>query len=196
MLLTTQDRFFNIFPENKKGASDAGFNLALDMRIRSVSHGVEKYIRRSIETISRVNRFTPETGLGTKQIRLSAFPIVSITSLTIFGDSYTEDEYYTVDNESGVISFQNHIFRTTPLYENAIVVTYVGGMAIDTAEFDLNYPDIESEVLTQIQFELTRIKTIALKSESNGASSSQLNDYGFMKSLTDCLDRYRKEMWA
>lgn len=196
MLLTTKDRFYNIFPENKKGVGDLSFNLALDMRINSVSHAVEKYLRRGIEAISRVNRFAPENGRGTKQIRLSAFPVISIASLTIFGDLYTENEDYTVDNESGVISFQNHIFRETPLYENAIVVTYIGGMAIDTAEFDLNYPDIESEVLTQIQFELTRIKTIALKSESNGASSSQLNEYGFTNSLIACLDRYRRVNWA
>jgi hypothetical protein len=196
MLLTTKDRFFNMFPENKKGVSDPSFISDLDMRIKSVSYGVEKYLRRGIDSISRVNRFTPETGLGTKQVRLSAFPVSSVTSVVIFGDEYTEGSDFIVDNESGVISFLNRIFRETPLYENAIVVTYIGGMATDTDNFVDLYPDIESEVLTQIQFELTRIKTIALKSQSNGASSSQLNDYGLTNSLIACLDRYRKVSWA
>jgi len=96
-----------------------------------------------------------------------------------------------LNDTDGVIHFAYPIIRQEPLYERKISVTYVGGMAEDTADFISKYPDIELEVLTQINFEIKRVNDIAMKSVSNGQCSSSLNPYGFLDSLVTVLNRYK-----
>lgn len=190
MNLTTKDRYFELFPE--ASSSTQAKDLAkINMRIAAVSANVERFLGRYTQESERTEKFTPDCGTGTKQIRLKAFPIASITSVSSYDTTLIEDEDYLLNDTDGVIHFAYPIVRQEPLYERKISVTYVGGMAEDTADFISKYPDIELEVLTQINFEIKRVNDIAMKSVSNGQSSSSLNPYGFLDSLVTVLNRYK-----
>lgn len=195
MLLTTVDRYLKIFPEATPGISKPGASDAIEMRINAVSRNVEKYLGRKVEVAERTEKFTPASGTGTKQVRVSAYPIESIESVSII-DSLQDAESYNTDLETGVISFCTEIFRDAIPFEGSIIVAYTGGMASDTADFIDKYPDIEMEILTQVRFEILRVKDIAMKSVANGATTSQLNPYGMTDSLIAVLDGYRKVEWA
>lgn len=196
MNLTTADRYMTLFPESKASASDSGYVGSLNMRINSVSRSVEKYLDRKLETAERSDYFTPSNGVGTKTVRVSAFPIVSIESVKL-GGVELDSSYYTVNKETGVISFVTQITRDTAIpYEDSLCVTYTGGMATNTASFIELFPDIEIEVLTQIRFEIMRVKDIAMKSVATGQTTAQLNPYGFLDALVAVLDRYRPLGWA
>lgn len=192
MNLTTADRYLALFPESSPMISKAAELTKLNMRIASVSRNVEKYLGRNVEIGDVVEKFSPDCGTGTKRVRLKAFPIASITSVSVFGSTLEEDTDYNVDYDNGVINFAYNIIRLIPLYENAIVVTYNGGMASSVSDFYTDYVDIEAEVLMQINFELKRAPDIAMKSVSNGQTSSQLNPYGFIDSLITVLNRHKK----
>ena len=190
MNLTTADRYFALFPESKKSAQDTDI-IKIEMRIASVSVNVEKYLNRAVQVLARTEKFTPDNGLGTKSVFVSAFPISSVTSVSVYGEALASDEF-NYDSATGEISFAERVERIEPLFERSIAVTYTGGMALDTDSFDATYTDIEIEILNQVNFELKRIGDIAMKSVANGQTSSQLNEYGLMGSLTTVLDRYRR----
>lgn len=195
MKLTTANRYFTLFTEANSQTSKPAEIAKIEMRIASVSANVEKYLERKVENIERTEKFTPDNGTGTKSVRLSAYPVEEIDTITVYETELTEGEFSS-DLESGLISFAIPVERLEPLFERSIAVTYTGGMADDTADFIEKYPDIEMEVLTQVNFEAKRVADIAMKSVSNGQTTSQLNPYGFLDSLITVLDRYKKVMWA
>jgi len=191
MILTTADRYFTLFPESFQSASKPSEVAKINMRIISISRNVETYLGRSILKMQRTEYFTPEKGSGTKSVRLRAYPVESIDLLTIFEDEMTDD-YFRVNNLSGQVSFSFPVERLELHYENAIVVKYTGGMAEDTDDFINQFPDIEMEVLMQVNFEVKRSADIAMKSVANGQTTSQLTPYGFLDSLIAVLDRHKK----
>jgi hypothetical protein len=191
MELTTKDRYFSFFPDDTKGASSPAFSAQLGMRIASVSKAVERFLERNgrlIEVKERVATETP-TRNGLKGFRVAGYPIASVASLTVYNESIAEEDY-TVDKSFGNVYLRNTVMQIQPLFENCIRLTYTGGMALDTEDFIANFPDIESAVLMQINFELQRYKTIANKTISNGASSSTMNHYGLMEELVRILESY------
>ena len=196
MDLTTIDRYLTLFPGASPTASDNGVPEQIGMRITAVSKTVEKYLKRGIEIKERTAKFTPLSGSGTRQIRLPAYPINELGSITVFGEELVVDDEYVVNNEDGVLSFNHRITRCQAPFSDSIVATWTGGMALDTASFIEEYPDIEVEVLMQVRFEMMRHKDIAMKSVSNGQSSSSLVAYGLLESLRECLDRYARIDWA
>ena len=195
MNLTTSTRYYNLFTEAVSSASKPHEVAKIEMRIASISRSVEKYMNRFVKIEERTERFTPDNGTGTKSVMVSAYPITEIESVSVYGTELSTDEY-DVDEASGIISFKHSVIREQCQYERAISVTYTGGMADDTAAFCENYPDIEMEVLTQVNFEVKRIGDIAMKSVANGQTTSQLNPYGLIDSLIVVLDRYRKVEFA
>lgn len=192
MNLTTAERYFTLFPASNAANQDAGKVAQINARISAISAKVQRYLSRKTEVAERTELFTPESGLGTLSIRLSAYPVTEIDTLTVYGDIYTaENSDFTLDSEMGVVSFSVPVSRDAVLYQNGISVKYTGGMADDTADFISKYPDIESLVLDQVFFELQRMQNIANKSIAGPSSSAQLNEYGLMPALADCLDDYR-----
>lgn len=192
MLLTTKDRYFAFYPDDTAGAASASFPAQLDMRIASVSRTVERYLERNgryAELTERTQTFTPDMD-GTRSVRVMGYPIESIESVTVDGDLLVAGDDYIPNSTLGVINFSVEYFPVQAIPEESISVIYTGGMAEDTAAFVESYPDIESAVLTQVNFELTRYKTIANKSISNGASSSSMNHYGLLDEVIRILDSY------
>jgi len=192
MNVTTVDRFFELYPESMASSSKQVEVAKINRRIDAVSRAVELYLGRKTEIDERLQKFTPDNGNGTKSVKLSAYPIQSITSVSIFGETQTEGIDYSVDEDLGIIYFAFPVERSIQLFENGISVIYAGGMADDVDNFILMYPDIEAEVLMQINFEIKRMGDIAMKSVANGNTSSQLNPYGFQDSLIAILDRYKR----
>jgi len=188
MDLTTKDRYLAMFPEDQKAwtASPTAF---LSMRITSVSASVARYLDRHVTNEERIEKFTPEDGMGTLTVRVKGYPIEEVDSIEIFDTALSSDEFVFTD--TGLIQFYDRITREELPYQDKISVKYTGGMADDTADFIAKYPDIEANVLMQIKFELERTKTISSKTVAAGATSSQMNPYGFMDELIRCLDRYK-----
>lgn len=193
MDLTTKDRYFEFFPDAVDGAAKASFTAQLGMRISAVSKSVIRYLEkngRHVESKERVEKFTPAKD-GTRNIRLKGYPVAEIDLLTVFDDGwYSEDGDFVLDAPFGTILFNQKIYRDDDLYLGAISVTYTGGMAADTAGFISEYPDIESAVLMQVNFELSRYKSIANKSQANGAATTSYNEYGLLPELARVLDSY------
>ena len=193
MDLTTKDRFFAFFPDSTDGAAKQSFTAQLGMRISSVSKSVIRYLEnkgRHVEAKERTEKFTPAKD-GTREVRLKGYPVSGVESVTVFGDAWTsEDGDFVVNSAFGNILFNQKIYRDDDLYHGAISVTYTGGMAADTDGFVNEYPDIESAVLMQISFELSRYKSIANKSQANGAATTSYNDYGLLPELCRILDSY------
>lgn len=195
MNLTTADRYMKLFSDAKPSASDVNYAGMLDMRISAISKSVEKYLQRKIMVGEYTDYFTPTNGTGTKSVRVSAFPIVSVQKVMLSGTEL-DASTYAVDKQNGIVSFIEPITRDMAIpYQDCISVVYTGGMAENTADFISEFPDIEIEVLTQIRFEILRVKDIAMKSVANGQTTSQLNPYGFLDSLINILERYRPIGW-
>lgn len=191
MNLTTENRYLDYFPSSSSIAGKADKTKAVALRIASVSAKVQQFLFRHIESTERTEVFTPDSGAGTKSIRLKGYPVSEIDTLTVYGDVILEnDGDFSLDAETGLITFPTRILRESESYANAISVKYTGGMASDTADFAEKYPDIESLVCDQVYFELTRVQNIANKSIAGAASSSQLNEYGLLPALTDALEPY------
>ena len=193
MDLTTKDRYFAFFPDAADGAAKASFTAQLGMRISAVSKSVIRYLEkkgRHVEAKERTEKFTPAKD-GTRSIRLAGYPVSEIELLTVFDDGwYADDGDFVLNAMFGEVLFNQKIYRDDDLYLGAISVTYTGGMAADTDSFVEEYPDIESAVLMQVNFELSRYKSIANKSQANGADTTSENDYGPMPELVRILDSY------
>lgn len=195
--LTTADRFFAMFPSSSPSAAKADDKRPIEMRITAISQKVERYLNRFIESAERTESFTPDCGRGTSIIRLKAYPVESVESLTVYDQEYVEaNDDFVIDKETGTIQLSYPAIQQfvciNPM--NAIVVEYTGGMADDTQDFIDKYPDIESLVLDQVNFELTRVKNIANKSIAGAATTSQLNEYGLLPALCDTLELYKRRM--
>lgn len=193
MDLTTKDRYFAFFPDATDGAAKASFTAQLGMRISAVSKSVIRYLEkkgRHVEEKVRIEKFTPAKD-GTRSIRLPGYPVSEIELLTVFGDSwFSDDGDFVLNATFGEVIFNQKIYRDDDLYLGAISVTYTGGMAVDTVFFVEEYPDIESAILMQVNFELSRYKSIANKSQANGAATTSYNDYGLLPELVRVLDSY------
>ena len=193
MDLTTKDRYFAFFPDSIDGAAKASFTAQLGMRISSVSKSVIRYLERKgrhAEAKERIEKFTPAKD-GTREVRLKGYPVTEIDLLTVFGDEWNSDDGdFVLDAATGNVLFNQKIFRDDDLYQGAISVSYTGGMAADTATFVAEYPDIESALLMQVNFELSRYKSIATKTQANGAATTAYNEYGLLPELARVLDSY------
>jgi hypothetical protein len=196
--LTTVDRYYAMFPDTASASGTTSApgkpekKLPVEMRIKSISAKVQKYLGRSIEVGDFIERFTPDKGSGTKRIQLSSFPISAVSKVTAYGVEIESGDYgYTAYLHSGVILFYEPILQQSCGYADAISVEYTGGMAEDTEDFIEKYPDIESLILDQVYFEINRVVTIANKSIGGNISSAQLNEYGLLPALVNELSRYR-----
>lgn len=192
MELTTADRYYACFPDDASGAGQPSSLAQLNMRIKSVSASACKYLEsrgRFILSTERTEQFTPDLD-GTKKIRVMGYPITEVDSIAFNEEAFDPVDDYFVLNQFGTIAFTEKYYPCQSVPNNTIAVVYTGGMAADTASFVAAYPDIESAVLMQINFELTRYKTISNKTISNGASSSTMNPYGLLDEVTRVLNSY------
>jgi len=191
MALTTVDRYYDMFPDTASASGKPEKTRPIQMRIDSISAKVQKYLGRSIEIGDFIERFTPDKGSGTKRVQLSAFPVSVVTKVTVYGiEQESGDNGYVAHLFSGVVLFQSPIIQYACGFADTISIEYTGGMAEDTEDFIEKYPDIESLVLDQVYFEISRVGNIANKSIGGNISSAQLNEYGLLPALVDGLSRY------
>lgn len=169
--------------------TDAVYVASVEARIKSVSANAERYMARKAQTGSYTEKFSPQLGSGTRFVQLSAYPVSSVSEVKVFDSAITSDDY-TLDAENGILYFNAPIMRNFIAWHNAISVSYIGGMAADTASFVDAFPDISTEVCIQTAFELARQKTISEKSTANGPVSTTHNPYGMLDSLREVLDRH------
>jgi hypothetical protein len=183
---------YNTLLGDKTPNTDSSFLAAISARIASVSAKVLRVLNRKIQQDTYIEKFPAELGkCGTKSVQLSAYPVVSITSVKTYDSALVEGSDFVVDYESGIVSFMIPVLRLYDKWQDAIVIEYEGGMAEDTADFISKYPDIATEVCMQVMFEFARQKNLPNKSTASGAGIvTSHNPYGLQDGLMETLHPY------
>lgn len=193
MDLTTYANY-KIFKPSKSTGQNAteDYVARVKMVITSVSAKIGTFLDRNVEVGEAVEVHTIPKGSGMRQVMLESIPVDSITSIELEGTALDVDDYRFTSSR-GLLSFTPNITRDSVQYpEQALVITYVGGMATNTEDFISKYPDIVAEVHAQIRFELTRITNIAEKSFSKDNETTTLEKFDLLPSVKRILAKYTR----
>lgn len=168
---------------------------ALDKMIKSVSARVEKFLNRSILIATYTQIFNVKANLH--RFSTKAYPVTAVAhlhNLSEVGDTnpiVIDLEFVSfLDNEIGRVSINNNT-----LFQNfgAVEIEYTGGMATDTADFILNFPDIEQVVIFQILFEMQQVKDLINKGSDIGDQQSERRDWKLLPQVREVLDVYKRK---
>ncbi len=148
MDLTTRDRArLSIGFEVTSTAQDD----RIDQAISLVSAQVQQLLDRFVELTTHIQFF--DVFPGQAAFQLQGIPITSITTVEndfnrIFGSGTEVDVgNFAVDSKSGVLQLD----RIWPVWGPQVMkITYVGGMAADTAAFIAAFPEIAGLVDMQV----------------------------------------------
>lgn len=133
----------------------------LELLLDEVSREMEQRMKRHAASAARVETY--KLRAGESLISLRAAPVTSITSVIVsLSRDFSSEEAetlvvnvdYDFDLDEGTIAIPGLIDDKT-----YVRVSYVGGMATDTATFELNWPDIAGKCRRQVIHAFQRITT-------------------------------------
>lgn len=183
--LTTTDMLRTLDTGLKKTTE---IEAKLDLVIQSVSSRVEKYLDRIIETGTYTQAF--DVTDNRRRFRVDAYPITSVESFSDDGETIDMGDYAIVfDSKMGIVSVNDYaLTRGFQMVE----IGYTGGMAVDTAGFVTDYPDISYEVALQVLFEYGKMKNLVDKKTTIGEQTTERYDLNLQPSLRALLNRYKR----
>lgn len=131
--------------------------------LTSVSTSAENHMKRTVESGTYTEYLNVE--IGQERFSLKAFPVTSVTNVWNdadwdYGTSMSTSNY-RVSSKHDVLFVYKSVLITG--FE-ALKVTYVGGMAATTAEFQTSYPDIANAIARQCAYQFRTRRTIGTQS--------------------------------
>ena len=181
MDLTTLAKY-KLFDTRYNGQQPASTNQdgLLQDAITSISALVTKQLCRVVQIGSFVTPYN--TFSHVRSLRVPAFPVSMLTSVTLDGDDITQYAY--CDMQFGRVLFSHPVKAKYPM---GLVISYTGGMAADTASFALAYPGLVMEIHKQIKFELVRRPTLGQETVGTGQERAVLTPNRLIPSLMDAI---------
>ncbi len=165
---------------------DDGDDAWLNQIIPNASAAVERYMNRHAEATTYVKSFFPER--GELVFPLQGVPITSITSVVYEGDTVAADDY-TTDDALGLLRLKYELAYTT---QGELVVTYIGGLAVDVAAIISNYVDVAYATDLYVAQLFQRRKQLSGISLSDaGGSVSYEDPVKFSIGVRELLNPYR-----
>ncbi len=164
----------------------------INMLIVSVSAAAERFMGRSIESVSRTEYFDVERHQDSAQ--LAAWPVSSIT--TVHNDP--ERDYGTgslVDSDDYVATDWGRLTFDYKLSEGrrALKVVYTGGLASTTETIVSSYPDLAVAIARQVVHEFRRVKSSdGSTAQFVGGSMSYVGQVDWLDHVKSTLDLYRR----
>jgi hypothetical protein len=190
MLLTTKDNIKSAL--NMTENTDDVFLTSLAY---SVSAAIEKYLMRELEIKSRTEHFDVDN--GQEIFFVKAFPI---SSILIYNDANREFTSALSAVDYSVLGDQGRI--VVDQYEltsgrDALKVVYTGGLALNQAALQLNFPDLEMAARLQAVLWFKSKDRINVSSElTQGGGSVQYKKLGLDESVKLILDGYRNTSYV
>lgn len=172
--------------------TDTDDDTTLDAMIDGISARAERYMGRSVELKARTVYLN--VAPGQREYLLDAQPVASIASVyfdidrVYLASSLLSASDYVVDDESGLLhlEFDPEVDRE---YRNALKIVYTGGLAADAAGLSTaGYPDLVEAMTQQACFEFQRTRNLHIASQSEGSSSVQLTELGWLPHVKEVLD--------
>jgi hypothetical protein len=180
---------------NLGSTARADADSMLAQMISSVSSTLENNLTRPVKVESRTERrATTMTGI----FSIQGGPATSITSVKYsFSGIFTRDGV-TLSTSQYALGPGNE-YLVIPDYVGPygfIEVTYVGGLAADTAAIQANFPDLERACITQVCYLWNRRLTMGKSSTTLGNGDTQwVGDYDLLPGVVAMLIKYRRP-WA
>jgi len=182
------------------GISTSGSDSLLSSTITDVSYRMEKYLRRQILRQTNVQQLSLRRFGST--LSLDAYPVSSITSIKYAGhpndfasvSAMSTDSYVLEDAEAGLIRFVGTMPYTSNRVPGYLQVTYVGGMASDTADFVLTWPDLARAADLQCAYEFMRRNTAGGNVSSDAGATAFTGDLTWLAGVLATLDIYRRHV--
>ena len=198
MNLTTVERVMKRINPAKGGEAQGAHLHFLGDAIASVSAAVERYMDRAVQVATVTEYFDVECGQCV--FRLRAYPVTSVTGAWFdtnqgFGSvgalSSSIDYYLPTLRSDGIFEFQfpRAIARRAPA---SLKITYVGGMAPDTAEFIETYPDIADAVDKQLVFEFHRRNDLGAATVTSDGGTVTFPAVTWLPEMRKTLDQHRR----
>lgn len=160
--------------------------------IVEVSAQVERHLDRGVEIKTREDLLDIEHD-GQRILYLSAFPTSSITDIRydpdgVFGDgSILSPSLFRLNPMRGSIHLLQE-YRAHPL---CFRVSHIGGMALDTNDFETKFPDLSGQVAMQVYYLYQRRNQLGVISVSGEGGAVTLAPVDLLPSLRSAI-RYHK----
>lgn len=182
------------------GIATSGQDAILTSTIDDVSVRVERYLRRQI--LRQTNVETVPLRRWATTISLDAYPVTSITSIKYaahpsdFSSVNVLDArlYVLEDAVAGLVRFLISTSVATHRLPGYVQMTYVGGMATDTADFMLTWPDLARAVDLQCAYEYQRRNTPGGNVTSDAGGTAFIGELDWLVSVRATLDMYRRHV--
>lgn len=171
----------------------SGEDTLLGYLITAISAQVEDYLDRYAESTSRTVYLDVDE--GQRFFVLRGYPVSSVTS--VYNDSewgfgastLVASTEYTVLGPDGFLRFPYYELVAGP---GALKVTYVGGMAANTAAFYAAFPAVELAVWAQVSYLFDKRKFLADTSASVAGSSVGFQVPELLPEVVGMLKPYRR----
>jgi len=183
------------------GDTSATLDAILNQWIADLSAEVERALGRGTESVARVEHFSPWR--GQRIFPLLGYPIASIThvkedtsdrTFTDASSSTLPTDVYVADSQLGHLVVHSWELVGGP---KSLEVSYVGGMAADTAGFVAAFPDIAGAMDLQVAFWLKRRNTLAESATTvAGATTTTHNPVEWLPQLRSAVARHRRLLVA
>lgn len=173
-------------------------DTALDQIVHEVSARFERYLNRTIVKADQTDVYPVRN--GRTLLTLKATPVTSIASVKqawhgsalASASAMQATEYMLESAQNGQLRFMSPLVSGSARTPTYVQVEYRGGMALDTTDFMLTWPDIALAAEIQAAYQFERKMTPGGNASFEGGGSSFTGDLELLPNVRHTLDLHRR----
>ncbi len=173
-------------------------DTALDQIVQEVSARIERYINRTILKADQTDVYPVRN--GRTLLTLKATPVTSIASVkqawhpsALTSASAMDETTYVLESvQNGHLRFMSPLVSGSARTPTYVQVAYLGGMALDTTDFMLTWPDIALAAELQAAYQFDRKMSPGGNATQEGGGTSFNGDLELLANVRQTLDLHRR----